>query len=104
MENQTKKGQVWLHDPVVLNHIITEFDLQDYGNNAAEGILFETSETRVTSIFDYVMKLLKVPTNPSTTTMLTLPRTSLEDPFSLSALLTLLDTPESRPTTSAAVK
>jgi hypothetical protein len=56
MENQTKKGQVWLHDPVVLNHIITEFDLQDYGTNAAEGILCETSETLFTSIFDYVMK------------------------------------------------
>lgn len=40
----------------VLNRVITEFGLQDYGTNAAEGILCESSETRVTNIFDYVMK------------------------------------------------
>jgi hypothetical protein len=40
--------------PTVLHCIISEFDLEDYGTNAAEGMLCETSETRVTKIFDFM--------------------------------------------------
>jgi hypothetical protein len=42
--------------PRVLNHILTEFGLEDYGTNAAEGSLCETSEKHVCKIMDYVFK------------------------------------------------
>ena len=42
--------------PAVLHCIISECHLEDYGTNAGEGTLCETSESRVTNIFDYIMK------------------------------------------------
>jgi hypothetical protein len=42
--------------PRVLNHILTEFGLEDYGTNAAEGSLCETSEKCVCKIMDYVFE------------------------------------------------
>lgn len=42
--------------PAVLHRIITEMDIEEYGTNAAEGSLCETSENRVCRIKDYVFK------------------------------------------------
>jgi len=40
----------------VLDHIVREFGFEEYGRNAAEGMLCETSENRVTKIKDYVFR------------------------------------------------
>ena len=40
--------------PEILNTIICEMEVEEYGTNAAEGLLCETSEGRVGNIFDYV--------------------------------------------------
>ena len=49
-------AEVRNRSPMVLKRISTEFGMQDYGTDAPEGMLCETSVERVTKIFDDVMK------------------------------------------------